>query len=220
MGGVAIHVSYCRQDPAVGTYQESGWCRGGIKVEGYGAIGSDGDEDFFLIQFTGTPFLLQSPAIVFGCHINPDTGKQDKMLAGAVVVEARQFSRVHRAKGWYEPVDPKEPVQLYWIQHVVSGNVAVQKHDIAGPFKLTVEPCVVANKQDRDGCRFVEKDEAQALVAEIHVMSKMDMIVVTAEDCVRDKMNEDGDSDSEEEEDEEESGEDTESEDESEDEET
>jgi hypothetical protein len=30
-----------------------------IKVGGFGAIGSDGTEKFFLIQFTGTPFLLQ-----------------------------------------------------------------------------------------------------------------------------------------------------------------
>jgi hypothetical protein len=91
-------------------------------------------------------------------------------------------------------------VECYWIQHVVSGNVAVQKHEIDGPLKLTVKPCVVANKKDRGGCRLVEPEQAQALRKEIHVMSKMDRIVVTAEDCVRGKMNEDGDSDQEEEE--------------------
>ena len=142
------------------------------------------------------------------------------MLAGAVVVEASAFSRVNMTKGLHEPVDPSEPVQCYWIQHVVSGNVTVQKHQMDGPFKLTVEPCVVANKNDRDGCRLVEPEQAHALRKEIHVMSKMDRSVVTAEDCVRDKMNEDGDSDQEEDEDGEASEENRESEQESDEEDT
>ena len=78
----------------------------------------------------------------------------------------------------------------------------------------------MANKNDRSGCRLVEPKHAQAIRKEIHVMSKMDRIVVTAEDCVRGKMNEYGDSDQEEDEDGEASEDDTEGEEDSDEEET
>jgi hypothetical protein len=172
-----------------------------IKVGGYGAIGSDGDEGFFLIQFTSTPFLLQSPSPVFGCHIDPNTNKQEPMPAGALVVKAKGYSRIHRAPGWYEPVDPREEEQYYWIQHIASGDVAVQEH--GDSFNLRAEPCVIANKLFPERCRLLERKEFKRILYEIHVMGKLDYIQIDPEDCVRERMNEDGDSDSEEDEDEE-----------------
>ena len=132
-----------------------------ISCHGLGAVASDGPLGFFLVEFTSTPVKLTEPTNVFGCNVDPKTGRRDTMPVGSLVVKARAYKRIGRATGWYEPVDPNVEDDLYWVQHLVSGDVKAEAHSEDGSYKLTQQPAVRANKDNKEGCRFLSKEMTQ-----------------------------------------------------------
>jgi len=184
-----------------------------ISCHGLGVVAVDGPLGFFLVELTSTPFKLEGSTILFGCNVDPKTGRRDTMPTGSWVVRAKAYVGIHRATRWHEPVDPVVGESLYWLQHVVSGEVKAEAHSDDRPRKLTQQPAVRANKNNKEACLFLSPEMNQRLLEEVHVKGKMDYINFTEDDCVREKTAEELEEEAAESESDKESGEESDNED-------
>ena len=80
---------------------------------------SDPNSDgYWVVEWKGTPYPLQEPTKVEGCGDDP-------MEEGTMVCEAEGWYSVPRtAHRWYQKL-PQGETKLYWMQHVLEANVAL-----------------------------------------------------------------------------------------------
>ena len=98
---------------------------GTIKKDGLGAVASDDPtvtDGYFLVLWHTDTYTLQEPTEVFGWD--------GPMEAGNVVVEGTIYHRLHGCPYWHQPPDytgPSMPRDLFWIGHIVKGDVVCRK---------------------------------------------------------------------------------------------
>jgi hypothetical protein len=112
-----------------------------IEPGGYGAINAD-EEDapdgFYLVKWKGQPYTLQAPAMVECCGDGDGDDGAGMMPAGTLVCKGIYYDRIRNAKGWYQPLPstPAKPpeVHLFWLNHVLCGDIQVQSGSQATNF--------------------------------------------------------------------------------------
>ena len=70
---------------------------GQIKKDGFGILGSDEDERYYLVRWTSNTYTLQEATDLFGC--------KTEMPAGTVVVEGIIYQHLPYNPGWHQPPD-------------------------------------------------------------------------------------------------------------------
>ena len=150
-----------------------------IKKGGFGAVASDDDtvsDGFFLVKWTTNTYILQEPTKVFGIEA--------EMPTGTVVVEGTIFNRIHQNPGWYQPPDytgPNMATDLFWIQHVVKGELATRSSIPDGPRKMwPPKPSHISEHNrtfNRTGLKRLYSSQIHYIRTEIESREKLELLV-------------------------------------------
>jgi hypothetical protein len=145
-----------------------------IKAENYGAINVEAafakDPEFYsLVRWTSEPFMLTEPTLVANCGNVP-------MEDGTMVARGVEWTRV-RSHGteWFQPPKDDAKEQLFWLQHVLEGDLELLESTLESP---PAEALLPWNKDRSNDCFRVDDQRLRSLRKEKALRDEMTVVDV------------------------------------------
>ena len=120
-----------------------------IKPGNFGAVNCEEDpaapEGYYIVKWTGEPYVLQEPAMVEGFNAGP-------MQEGTLVCEGEYFHRVPGAPRWYQSNKSfhqdrsmrLEETKLFRVQWVLDPDIAMENHRKANAATRVPQHCLTS----------------------------------------------------------------------------
>jgi hypothetical protein len=138
-----------------------------IKLQNFGTISSGDDRDpFWLVQWASTPVQLEAPTRV--------EGASTPMPQGTWVAKGFFYNRIHQAPGWFEKDRTQREPLLFWLQHVLDPEVALERYHT----KNNTPPAAANKEYDRPNApafvQYVPKNVRNLIIRNRTHISKFD----------------------------------------------
>jgi hypothetical protein len=140
---VGVSKEVCDLEEVCAVYEDPQEAMDGIAEASikYGTVGvinsavTEEDTDGYrLVEWFGTPYPLQAPAMVEGC--------EGDMPVGTVVVQAKYLKKIPKAPRWHEFHRSENPAKLIWMRNILETDLTLM-----GYKKGSHAPPKTANKK-------------------------------------------------------------------------
>ena len=152
-----------------------------VTEDAYGAINCQDDEKggpdgFYMVQWRGEPYRLEKDTVVEGMD-------GDALEAGSWVCEGRYLDPLPGCGGWFSKGGRKNKTRLFWMQHVLSGNVEINRYSMDGtqPKNQRWRKAYTGNKPERD-LLYLDDEEVESILLEKERRDKLDLYEEPMED--------------------------------------
>jgi hypothetical protein len=152
-----------------------------IKFNMFGATSSDNDKEgapdgYYLVRFTGIPFVLQEPSPVEGWN-----GRD--MPAGTTVVEGWYWNQVPQSPHWFQEGEWEDPKLLFRVQYVLDPNIEMGAyHQCDGNLPVTNSLTAEQRRRAPTKCKKVPDSVVEDIRLEKKRRDKLDHVELEFED--------------------------------------